>query len=934
MDRAAELLREREIKGLRFTAATRIVFVVMLILVGFLPGGQSRLVVVGGIFLGAIWLGLALVMLRLVGQRKALHLVGYGGALMDVAFLAMVPAIWYHGVGGTEIPASFLLKTFFPFLAVVMLAIHSLALRPLYPALVTAGTVLIQISMYAYVSRDARVVWSSDFVEVFLGGAASALFYFSKVTDVAVVGVLLTMLTHIARRTIHQAVHLETATEVLEKRVEERTADLSRANYILGNQIEERKRTEKALRQSEEKFRGLIESSIQSVVVYRGRKILFANRAAIDTLGFDSAEEFLQLDLIDDLIVPENRAWVDENYEALLKKEGTIRQFETQALRKDGSRIWFYQALAVVDWDGEPAILSAAIDNTERKQAEASLRASERKYRNLIDGSIQGTIIYRDFRILFASQSMLEMLGYDSSEGILGKHLLEDVIAPDDRAHARECLQVVTEPRRMEHHLLKSDGSKVWTEMVASVVDWEGAPSVLVTAQNITERRDAQQALKSSEEKYRNLAQESFQGVVVHRDNRFLYANPAFLNILGYESFEELQKVAMLDLFPPEEQKAVTQRVNQRLAGEVISPFAEYRMLRKDGSPIMVNLMATRVEWEGQPAVQSAVDDVTERLVAEAALKSSEEKYRSLIEGSIQGTFVQRDFEILFANQALAGMLGYESPDDLVGKNILESVFARSQRALILERTEARMRGEEVPNHYEARGVRKDGSELWLDLIATRVNWEGKPAVLANFLDVTERKQAEESLRIKEAAIESSLNAIVFQNLEGDLTCVNGSGLRMFGYREADEILGVGFEEFWNDKALAKNTFRELMERGSWSGEFEAVRKDGTLIDVWAVEGLISGEDGRPICVQASMVDITKRKQAEMGIFEKETALLAAKEASRLKDEFLASMSHELRSPLTSVIGFADRIPQKIEQEQWDRAKPLPEISELPPRTC
>ncbi len=141
----------------------------------------------------------------------------------------------------------------------------------------------------------------------------------------------------------------------------------------------------------------------------------------------------------------------------------------------------------------------------------------------------------------------------------------------------------------------------------------------------------------------------------------------------------------------------------------------------------------------------------------EAQLRESEAQYRSLLDGSIQGIFIHVGGIIQFANPALARIFGYDQAEDLIGQD--GSILIASEEKERMEGyRQARLRGEPAPSHYEYRGIKRDGTRIWVECLVSRIVWDGKPAVMATFLDITDRKQAEIAMReAKEAAEAASL---------------------------------------------------------------------------------------------------------------------------------------------------------------------------------
>ncbi len=147
--------------------------------------------------------------------------------------------------------------------------------------------------------------------------------------------------------------------------------------------------------------------------------------------------------------------------------------------------------------------------------------------------------------------------------------------------------------------------------------------------------------------------------------------------------------------------------------------------------------------------------EVTERTQAEEALQSSEKRFRDLVEGSIQGIVIHRDFTPLFVNQALATMFGYQTPEDILRLETIESLAAPHERARWRQYKEARLRGEYAPTDFEYQAVRKDGTLIWVENKVRVVLWEGAPAIQSTAYDITVRKQTEAALQQAHDALET-----------------------------------------------------------------------------------------------------------------------------------------------------------------------------------
>lgn len=190
------------------------------------------------------------------------------------------------------------------------------------------------------------------------------------------------------------------------------------------------------------------------------------------------------------------------------------------------------------------------------------------------------------------------------------------------------------------------------------------------------------------------------------------------------------------------------------------------------------------------------IHDKREREAAQQSLIESEERFRDLVEGSIQGVFVIRNRRFLFANQAAADILGFESPEefyDLPSANVL---IAPHELERIVGYSDARLRGEDVPALYEFQGMRRDGTYIWIENRVGLITWENETAVQTTFVEITARKEAEESLRQREAdyrlLVENQTDLVVKVDLDGRFLFVSPSYCRAFGKSEG-ELLGNAF---------------------------------------------------------------------------------------------------------------------------------------------
>jgi PAS domain S-box-containing protein len=502
----------------------------------------------------------------------------------------------------------------------------------------------------------------------------------------------------------------------------------------------------------------------------------------------------------------------------------------------------------------------------------------------LADSSRHGIVILEDGKVTYANARLAEMAGRSLQE--VRKWNIKNFLRwlhADDRAIAQEQYRTppVQEPASTRHEFRYVDkkGEMRWLEATGAMVVRDGVTVLQATLTDITDRKAMEQALRESEEKYRALVEPSLQGMVLVQGNRIVYANQAAASVLDLPRQDVLSwgLSDWIALVHPEDRALVTDRLRGRLGGKPEPDQYEVRIVRpSDRSLRWVEVHASLVQWGGGSAVQVLFLDVTDRKRAEEQVSESEEKYRALVEQSLEGLVIIQDNRIVFANRALVEISGY--PLEEILALTPEQMWASlhpDDRAMVLSRLQERLAGKPVPSRYAVRVQRKDGSMYWADLSVTLIEYGGKPAIQATYMDVTERMLAEAALRESEGRYrllyENLADGVFLTDDKGNITLCNARGAEMFGYTP-NQLLGVNFGK------LVHPDDRERMMRGFAAGvrtgrtapsglEAKALRKDGSSF-FYHVTSKLLVENGHAHGMQALIRDVTERKLAAEKIEE------------------------------------------------------------------
>jgi len=284
------------------------------------------------------------------------------------------------------------------------------------------------------------------------------------------------------------------------------------------------------------------------------------------------------------------------------------------------------------------------------------------------------------------------------------------------------------------------------------------------------------------------------------------------------------------------------------------------RYIDKHGDP-------ETVYYELAHAIHHAVD----RRSAQIESLKREAKLEAILESSPEAiTVIDLNGKIVECNQKALDMLGYSSKDELIGRNGF---------AFVAEKDRGRAKGNlaKVLDHGPMKNIEyialtKDGTEFSAELSASVVeDSSGNPMGFASITkDITERKKAERELRIKDDALASSFGAVAFADLEGNLTYVNNSFLRTWGYANDKEVLGRPAAEFWLAKEKAVEIMKALNDEEGWIGELTAKKKDDSTFEAQLSASLVKDETGKPLYMMGSFLDVTERRKAGQSLKESE----------------------------------------------------------------
>lgn len=551
-------------------------------------------------------------------------------------------------------------------------------------------------------------------------------------------------------------------------------------------------------------------------------------------------------------------------------------------------------------WDGKSIIGYLSVDNLLRKQpfddsdceiihlyasalghfislrrAEDELRASEERYRMLAENT-SDTIWLMDMNLktTYISPSVVRLRGYTLDE--INAIPLDQQMTPDSFNRAMQLFAEASNQENLvrpgelisssiELEFYKKDGSTFWSENSFVLIrDEDGRPvHIQGTGRDISDRKRAEEQLKESEENYRSLFENIPDGVYrTTPDGRFLAANPAFVRMFGFDSFDELKEVSAYDFYVNINDR---EKFLQQARTNFEVPNMEVCLLSKDGRQIQALDHARAVIGRDGEVLylEGTLTDITARKQAEEALRVSEERFRVIFENANDAIHIDNaNDEILVVNSRMCELMGY-SREELLQMHVADLVAPERRKPGHVIKNELLIHGNKV---FEGVNLHRDGRRIPVEISIAQIELTSGDLYASIVRDISERKQTDERLLLQSTALNAVANAIVITDRDGIIQWINRAFSKLTGYSQEDAIgktpsllkSGVQDQTFyqamWNDILAGKIWHSELINR----------RKDGSLYPEEETITPLFDEDGYITHFIGIKQDISERKQAEL----------------------------------------------------------------------
>jgi PAS domain S-box-containing protein len=462
-------------------------------------------------------------------------------------------------------------------------------------------------------------------------------------------------------------------------------------------------------------------------------------------------------------------------------------------------------------------------------------------------------------------------------------------------------------------------GGRTFRSWLQPLLDEQGRVTrVLGLSMDISEVVRAEQALRISEARFRDFARASSDWLwETDAEHRLSFLSPEFTRITGEptEAYLGRRREEMAAGYPDQAQWKEYQRLLaahlpiRDFAFRLRAPASAERTLRINGLPVF--------DEAGRfTGYRGTATDISEQMRMQSALQSGEARFRNLVEGSLQGVLVlDRDWHVIFANQAAADIYGYASPEELMALPSGGVLVAPEDRARLRDYNEARLGDQERPTRYEHRGLRKDGRVVWLQTFARIVDWEGVQAVQATLVDITDQKAAEEEQRRSEqnfrSLIEGTGLATALFDEDWHIVFVNRAAASLFGYDTPQSLIAAvrsGAELVYEEDRAMVDRYRTERLAGAPAPllyEFRGVRRDGQLVWLQNISSVVEWQ-GRPASMSITQ-DVTANKLREEEL----------RQALKMEvvGQLTGGVAHDFNNLLTVIMGNLELLRRRIGQE-------------------
>jgi PAS domain S-box-containing protein len=649
--------------------------------------------------------------------------------------------------------------------------------------------------------------------------------------------------------------------------------------HILQRKIEEDRQGKslaKNQKDTSENYRVLVDNSINGIAVTQDSLLKFVNPIIFKMTGY-SENELISRPFVD-FIHPEDRELVMNYHRSRMKGEEAPKTYPFRIIDKNGNTLWLENNVTMITWKGQTAVLNFLQDITARKQAEVTIQESKATIQAMIDAAPE-TMLLVDTEgiVLVVNQIGANRIGLCKDE-IIGQSLF-DFLEPET---SERIMQNIKQMLTSEKPLCFADkhmGRHYYNSLYPVFALNGDVEKIAIFAQDLTRQRQTEVALRESEEKYRLLFENESDAVMIFDAGtmRFEDANRATLNLFGYSKNEFLTLTVMNISAEKDKTRIAIQKIRDRKPESTHVPVRHF--IKKDGSRFPGEIYTGQFTSGGRQKIIGSVRDISERMQAQEALRSSEARYRALSDATFEAIFISEKGICLDVNNRSVELFGFDY-DELIGIFGTDVIAPESKERV----RQNILSGYEKP--YEAIAQKKDGTKFHVEICGKMMKYKDKDVRITVIRDISDQKRAEKALRKSEKRYRNLFNSIPIgmyrTTKEGLILDVNPAMVKILGYPDREKLLHIKFFEHHTDPDDWKKFQSSMKKKGSVHDfTVQLYRHDGKKIWVSISATVVYDAESRMTYFEGAMVDMTERKQTEAHIQNLSHLLMRAQENER-----------------------------------------------------
>ena len=544
---------------------------------------------------------------------------------------------------------------------------------------------------------------------------------------------------------------------------------------------------------------------------------------------------------------------------------------------------------------------------------EIALHQSEEKFRLAFHTSPDSINFNRlsDGMYIDINENFTKLTGY-TREDAIGKTSVDLNIwyDPKDRERLVKSLKSVGYIENLEARFRRKNGQVGVGLMSARVLRLNQEEVILSITRDITERKQVQDALRESEDRYHQLFNASTDAILVRIGEMIIHANSAAKRLFRANQVWELVGKRYLDFVHPDDRPESSERLRKSMGGDWIVPPREHRLITLDGQVIHVESTGVPIKYQGEIHHFGMFRDITDRKRAEERLRESDKQYRQIVESSTDAILVRSGDAIIYANPAAVRLFRASHFREIVGKSYLGLVHP-DDRPESIERIKKGINNQWIAPPREHRMVALDGQVLHVESTGVPIQHKGETQLFGVFRDITERKQVDEKLRETERKyreLAESLPQVIFEvDSKGNLIYLNQTGFALFGYTPEDLAKGFNVLETFvpeDRERIASDIMLNVQGQKLGRKEYTAVKKDGTKFPVGVHANRVMREQ-KATGVRGILIDFTPTKRAEE---EKKKLEIQLQQAQKMEaiGALAGGIAHDFNNILSAIIGYTE----------------------------